>query len=146
MTGQDRREPKLGVEALFCDPAGTEGCWSASWRIRNLSQQRVEIVSVWLPHDNFASRRRVFNTPLRLPSMDSEVLEIHVACDELPGSVVENAFVILQLEMDGRTWRVFARHRIALDDAGVPHHKCQSVTVHPVGFTVQSGSEPPTQA
>ena len=34
LAGQDRRERKLGVDALSCHRAGAEGCRSASWRIR----------------------------------------------------------------------------------------------------------------
>ena len=135
-------EPNLQIEALSCRPAGQPGQWIASWRIQNLERQPAEILSVWLPHDKFTSERRNFDPPLHLPGMDTLALELLVACQEPPGSVVENAFAILQLLRMGRSWRVFARHLITVDGAGAPQHICQSVTVQPMGISAGSGPQP----
>ena len=131
--------PNLGIEALTCQATSEAGRWLASWRIRNLDTQVVEILSAWLPHDKFASDRRDFDPPLRLPANDSLGLEVPVACEEVPGSVVENAFLILQVLWRQGAWRVFARHQISVGGEGGLHHLCQSVTLHPIGLSGQSG-------
>jgi len=134
--------PNLRIEAVSCRSAGKLGQWIASWRIQNLEHQPAEVLSVWLPHDKFTSERRNFDPPLHLLGMETLALELPVACQEPPGSVVENAFVILQLLWMGRSWRVFARHVVTVDDAGAPQHLCQSVTVQPMGFSPRSGPQP----
>ena len=131
--------PNLGIEALACQATGEAGRWLASWRIQNLERQAVEILSTWLPHDKFASPRREFGPPLRLPGNDSLDLEVPVACEEAPGSVVENAFLILQVLWRRRSWRVLARQLVSVDSGGSLQHRCETVTVQPVGFSSQSG-------
>jgi hypothetical protein len=71
-------------------------------------------------------------------------LELPVACHELPGSVVENAYVILRVLWLGQPWRVFVRLRITVDNASIPQHLCESITVHPVGFAGPRGANPPS--
>ena len=141
MEDRDGR-PNLHIEAVSCRSAGQPGQWIASWRIQNLERQPAEILSVWLPHDKFTSERRNFDPPLHLSGMEALTLELPVTCQEPPGSVVENAFAILQLLRMGRSWRVFARHLVTVDDAGAPQHLCQSVTVQPMGSSARSGQQP----
>ena len=66
-------------------------------------------------------------------------LELPVACQELPGARVENAFVILHLVRMGQTWRAFARHLITVDSAGAPQPHCQAISVHPMGDAADRG-------
>ena len=134
--------PNLRIEAVSCRSAGQLGQWIASWRIQNLERQPTEVLTVWLPHDKFTSERRNFEPPLHLSGMETLALELPVACQEPPGSVVENAFAILQLLRMGRSWRVFARHLVTVDAAGAPQHHCQAVTVQPMGFSARSGPQP----
>ena len=127
--------PNLRIESLACQARGEAGWWLASWRIQNLDTQAVEILAAWLPHDKFASGRRGFEPPLRLPGNDSLDLELPVACEEVPGSVVENAFLILQVLWGRQPWRVFARQLVSVDSKGSLQHRCETVTVQPVGFS-----------
>ena len=133
--------PELRVEALDCCLSGTPGVWTASWRIENTGTHAVEIISAWLPHDKFAGGRRIFDAPLRLSSGESTYLELPVACHEPPGSVVENAFLILQQVWQDQTWRALARHVVVVDPSGVPRHQCQVVTTQPVGFSPPGGTK-----
>ncbi len=88
-----------------------------------------------MPHDKFFSERREFDPPLPLGALETIELELDVTCTGIPGDVVENTFVILSLLWQDRPWRVFARHLITVDGTGTPRHRCQSVTVHPVGIS-----------
>jgi len=57
------------------------------------------------------------------------VLERTVQCDDPPGTVVENTFLILRLE----DRRIFARLTIEVDAEGLPHQRCEAVTVQAIG-------------
>lgn len=110
----------LEVEAGPCKPAEPAGAWHATWRLR--SDAPLEIMEAWLPHDHFHSPRRRFEPAL---GIRDTVLEADVQCEDPPGSVIENAFLILRT----RAQRVFARLTIEVDDKGVPHQRCEAVTV-----------------
>ena len=131
--------PNLGIEALACQAAGEPGRWLVSWRIQNLDAHAVEISSAWLPHDKFTGPRRGFEPPLRLPGNDFLDLAVPVACEEAPGSVVENAFLILQVLWRRRLWRVFVRQLVSVNSRGSLQHRCETVTVQAVGFSSQPG-------
>ncbi len=77
---------------------------------------------MWHPHDHCYSPRRRFTPALGV--VDTE-LEAEVACQDPPGSVIENAFLILRT----RDQRVFARLTIEVDGDGVPHQRCEAITV-----------------
>jgi hypothetical protein len=100
------------------------------------------VLSTWLPHDQFSSHQKAIDPPLRLLPGESALLELPVTCHESPGSVVDNAFLILRLLWLEQPWRAFARHRVVLDDTGRPQHVCQVVSVQRVGFSARSGTGP----
>lgn len=131
--------PDLRIEADACRPTGTPGGWTASWRVQNRGAQPLELLAAWLPHDRFFGARRVFEPPMELLASERAGLELPVVCPEPLGSVVENAFVILELRCQQRLWRAFARHLITRDEAGGLQHLCQAITFQPVGFSAQSG-------
>ena len=85
------------MEALSCRAGGRSGQWTAFWRIQNSDGHPLEIKSVWLPHDRFYSGRHTFDPSLKLGPKEAADLQLLVECQEPAGSVVENAFVILQL-------------------------------------------------
>ncbi len=130
---QHRAGPQVQIEAVACRKTGFAGHWLVSWHIETPEEQTLEIQAAWLPHDKFHSDRQGFEPPLHLNKKESATLELLVACEEPPGAVVENAFVILQLVWLGQSWRAFARHHVAVDMGGVPQPGCEAVTVHPIG-------------
>lgn len=83
------------------------------------------MLEAWLPHDHFYRPRWRFNPPLMVEDM---VLEAEVSCEDPPGSVIENAFLILRTP----DRRVFARLTILVDGDGVPQQQCEAVTVQEV--------------
>jgi hypothetical protein len=132
--------PRLLIEPASCRAEAAPGQWLAAWRLHNLGQEPVVILSTWLPHDKFANPPLSLDPPVQLAPGGSTVLELPVACNELPGSVVENAFVILRLLWLGQLWRAFVRLRVTVDNSRTPQYSCESITVHPVGFSGQRGA------
>jgi len=137
---QNASSPGLLIEPASCRAGATHGQWLAVWRVHNLGQEPVVLLSTWLPHDKFANPLQGIDPPLRLAPGGSTLLELPVACNEPPGSVVENAFVILRLLWLEQPWRAFVRLRVTVDNARTPQYSCESVTVHPVGFSGQTGA------
>ena len=131
----DAPSPRLLVESLSTLRRSDAGLWLVSWRIQNREDSAVDVLSTWLPHDHFWSERRDFVTSLRLAPEGAVDLQVAVSCNDKPGTVVENAFLVLRLTHKEQMWRAFVRLRIAVDAAGVPQHTCEAVTVHEVGFS-----------
>ena len=132
----DHHGPELLIESASSCGADQPGWWLMSWRVQNVGQEPIEILSIWLPHDKFSSGQQVFDSPIRLMPNESRLLEVRVACLEAPGSVVDNAFVILRLRWMGQPWRALARQRVTIDAVGVPRHCCEVISAHPIGFSV----------
>ena len=137
---QNESSPRLLIEAAYCRAGAVQGQWLAVWRVHNRGREPVVILSTWLPHDKFANPQQDIDPPVRLAPGGSTLLELPVACNELPGSVVENAFVILRLLWLGQLWRAFVRLRVTVDNSRTPQYICESVTVHPAGFSDQRGA------
>lgn len=114
----------LEVSAGPCVRTDDAGLWRAAWQLR-ASGEPVQVIEAWLPHDHFYSPRRRFEPPL---TVDDTVLEAEVSCEDPPGSVIENAFLILRTP----DRRVFARLTILVDGEGVPRQQCEAVTVQEV--------------
>ena len=131
----DPHAPELLIESASSCGADKPGRWLMSWRVQNVGREPIEVLSIWLPHDKFASDQQVFDPPIRLTPNESRLLQVRVACLESPGSVIDNAFVILRLRWMGQPWRAFARQRVTIDAVGVPHHCCEVISAHPVGFS-----------
>src|SRR5262245_32057443 len=139
---RDHHSPRLLIEAASSCATTVQGQWLVAWRVQNLGQEPCTVLSTWLPHDKFASHQTTIDPPLRLLPGESTRLELPVTCHEPPGSVVDNAFLILRLLWLAQSWRAFARHRVVLDDTGTPQPVCQVVTIQRVGFSARSGPGP----
>lgn len=106
-----------------------------TWRLQNRGQQPVELLAAWLPHSRFRNEEQAFTPSITLAPGASTQLELPVRCSEPPGTVVENAFLLLRVLWYGQPWRVFARHRVVFDSTGTPQPLAEVVTAHPVGFS-----------
>src|SRR5689334_15308978 len=88
----------------------SENRWHVQWRIGNPDANSAEIVSAWLPHGGFRSAEWQLQPPLVVPAGGDAVLHSYVACSDQPGTVVENAFLILRLTDQ----RLFFRLRVTI--------------------------------
>ena len=82
--------------------------------------------SAWVPHGRFRGEGRLNFAPARALPLS---LEMTVHAEEAPGTVVENAFLILRLS----GWRVFVRMRVEFDPSGVPRPIPELVTLQSAG-------------
>lgn len=127
--------PNIAVEAIHCTSDVNRGYWSCSWRIQSLSGRSMKLVSVRLPHGQFRSEEREFNPSLELRPGASARVEISVLCDGEPGTVIENAFLILLCEWQAERWRIFARLRVTVNQQGEPAPATELITTQKVGFS-----------
>jgi hypothetical protein len=126
--------PQIDVRAVAVRPGAEVGSWDIVWAVRNLGTDPVAVRQAWLPHGRFRSPRRDYEPPLRIERGADTHLAFAVACNEEPGAVVENAFVILSVDWRGGAWRILARIRTAIDDRRAPRPVTETISVQPVGF------------
>jgi len=126
--------PMVDVEATGCRPGAVPDEWLATWRVANIGPRPLVLQAAWLPHGRFRGERRDLVPPPRLLPGESTELELPVRCREAPGTVVENAFVILSALWGDEPWRILARLEVAFDGAGAPRNACVLITTQPIGF------------
>ncbi len=85
-----------------------------------------------LPHGRFRSGEKQLEAIL-LPRNNAQ-LEFQVRCDELPGTIVENAFLILQVLWPEEPWRILARLRVIIGENGAPETITELITTQRAGF------------
>ena len=123
-----RVEPRIRIEVVGCHPAdGQPGRWQVAWLVHNDEPMALEIHNAWIPHGQFRGDGRL---PLgvTVDTGGSARVELPVALAEAAGTVVHNAFLILQVSGGGRAWRVFARMRVEFDAQASPRPIVEVVT------------------
>ena len=105
--------------------------WLVTWRIHSRATFPLTVVEAWHPHARLRSSR--LRRSLRVPARGSASLELPARIDSKPGDVVENVFVIFRAQRGGERWRILARSKLHMDDAGAPHLTVERVDVHPGG-------------
>lgn len=128
-------EPRVLVAQAALNRGPEPGQWLVAWRIQNLGQKPLQILAGRLPHSRFRSEERELSPIPKLLPKESVRLEFPVACSEPPGTIVENAFLILRVLWLEEPWRVFACLRVTFDDQGRPQTIPELVTTQPVGFS-----------
>jgi hypothetical protein len=126
--------PRVAVEPLPPEPTAGPGHWQAAWRVTNLSDRVLEILAAWCPHGRFRAPAWELSPAPRLNSGESVTIATVVACDESPGTVVENAFVILRTRWGDEPWRILARLEILVDERQTPRNTVALLTTQPIGF------------
>jgi hypothetical protein len=101
--------------------------WAATWVVHNAATQPLDLEAAWIPHGRFRGDGRL---PLsgQVGPGDAHELEFLVTADEAPGTVVDNAFLILRVRVQRAAWRVFIRMRIEFDAMSVPTPVVEAVT------------------
>lgn len=128
-------EPRIAVEPASRWAGSASDEWIFRWEVTNLGSEPLEIWGAWLPHGRFRGDRRELDPRAVLPARRSARLELPVRCAEPPGTVVENAFLILNVGWRREPWRIFVRLRITFDGEGVPADTVELITVQRVGFS-----------
>ncbi len=128
-------EPQVLIEQEGVSRGLSVGHWLVAWNIRNLSREPLQIRAGRLPHGKFRGDEKKFRPIPRLSLGESAKIEFMVTCTESPGAVIENAFLILSVLWREAPWWVFARLRVAFDDACRPRAVTESVTTQRAGFS-----------
>ena len=105
-----------------------------AWRVENRGDRTLMLLSAWLPHGRFRAAERALEPPPCLAPGESTQLAVVVAFDEAPGTVVENAFVIMRVRWGDEPWRILVRLLITADASGAPTNSIALITKQPVGF------------
>jgi hypothetical protein len=125
--------PKIEVEQVERGTSGER--WLFKWRVRNVTATPMNLLSVRVPHGKFKAEERKFGPALKLAAQDHFILDLAVACEEPPNTIVENAFLILLVSWQENQWRLFVRLRIMVNEQGQPRTTTESITVQQVGFS-----------
>jgi hypothetical protein len=90
--------------------------WLVTWRLLNSGGSAVSLASAWIPHGRFRGAFGRVPLALQIAPGASHPLALQVRASEPAGTVVENAFLILQTDR----WRIFTRMRIEFSPDPLP--------------------------
>ncbi len=137
-------EPRVILEPLGQpQQAGPPEAWTVRWRLTNQTDAALRVLEIWFPHTRyFAARQRFDAPPFDLPAGASAETASKMTCGEPPGSVIENAFMILQAAWGGERWRLLARLTVTVAQNGVPIAAVQAITAQRAGFSPRSPNTP----
>ncbi len=123
------------VEQLSRLRAAGTGKWLVAWRIHNLGEGTLKLLSGRLPHSLFRCDERKLEAVPALRPNESARLEFPVQCQEAPGTIVENAFLILSVLWREEPWRILVRLRVSVSREGAPETTTELITTQRVGFS-----------
>ena len=131
----ENEAPKIEVEQVERGTSERLGRWLFQWRVRNMTEAPMSLLSVRVPHGRFKGEEREFGPAAKVAAQDHFILDLVVACQEPPNTIIENAFLILLLNWQENQWRFFVRLQITIDQQGRPATTTESITVQQVGFS-----------
>lgn len=124
-------EPRVSIAPIGAAKRDGEG-WRTTWRIANAEPDAVRVMGAIAPHSQFRGEATLDR---EIRPKGSTQLSLVVQTSGATGSEVENAFVIVLVQRGDERWRVLARLRVPLDDAGMPRPRIETVTLQRVGFS-----------
>lgn len=131
--------PAITLRQIGVRRAGPLGSWRIRWEVENRAPRAVEVKAARLPHGAFKSPKMRFEPALELAPGRRCEFELQVFCRGSHGAVTENAFVILEAQYLGESWRIFTRLRVVLDSQAVPQSATESITTQKAGFSGVNG-------
>ena len=134
MQERTARVPDLAVEQQAVRAGSTPDHWFVTWRVTNLGEDPISIHTSRLPHGRFRGLATNHRPAVKLPPAASVTIELPVTCDRLGGPEVENAFLILSVQLRRKRWLILARLRVTLAPDGPPYAKAELISAQPVGF------------
>jgi hypothetical protein len=108
-----------------------------TWLIHNEAASALLIEDAWVPHGRFRGEGHV-PVNLLLGPGESTTLDLTVSAAEAPGTIVENAFLILRVSSPAGGepgCRLFARMRVEFPGDGAARPVVETVTTQ----SLQSG-------
>ena len=135
MQTQSEIELRVSVNQVSCRPDPDSDRWLVAWDMQNLGRYPLQLLAARLPHGRFRSKEQELTVLPQLQPGERARLVFPVACSEQPGTVVENAFLIVRVLWQEKPWRIFTRLRVVFDDHGGPRTTIEMVTLQLVGFS-----------
>ena len=127
--------PAIGLRQRGVRRENVTHRWRIGWTVENHGEEPLELASARLPHGQFKSDEQRFVPALTLAGGTAKEFETFVRCEEPPGLVTENAFVIFEAIWHSALWRIFVRVRVEVNGDGEPSTAVQSITTQRVGFS-----------
>ncbi len=125
-------EPRIELEQVSARRNGE--LWTIAWSVKNSGSKPLRVLAARLPHGQFKSEENRFEPPLDLKPGEQRRIQTLVRCEERPGPVTDNAFVIFYVRLN-EPWRLFARISLTVGPEGKPRTKTESITAQQVGFS-----------
>ena len=107
--------PRVRIEPFSTE--GTSGDWTVRWKLINEGDRPIRLLSAQHPHSQFRTPDTSLDRDVA-PREETDIV-LPVRFTELPGVIVENAFLILLFREIG-TWRLLARVRVTAGARGEP--------------------------
>ncbi len=105
----------------------------------NVAAGPIGLLTVRLPHGQFKSEELKFEPAAELAPGEERDFAVLVRCDEAPGLVTENAFLIFYAVWLNQPWRIFVRIRVMVNSEREPEAAVELITTQQVGYSgVQS--------
>lgn len=123
--------PRIVIKPLGSAKPEGDG-WRTTWRIVNAEADPVRVISAVAPHAHFRGETALDR---EIRGKGSTQFPLVVQVGGVAGSEIENAFVIVLVQHGDERWRVLARLRVPLEEAGRPRPRVEVVTVQRVGFS-----------
>jgi hypothetical protein len=131
----DEGAPRITVEQSGLARLDEPGRWHITWQIHNLEREGITLRAARLPHGKFKSEERIFEKGLAVPGGANATVEFSVNCQGAPGDVVDNAFLLIEIDWLQDAWRVFVRFQVVFDEAAEPVTQTELITAQRVGFS-----------
>ena len=125
--------PEIELEQISAER--NRDTWNIAWSVKNTGRHPLRILAVRLPHGQFKSEENRFDPGIDLKPGQATRFETLVRCDEPPGDVTENAFVIFHVIRRGEARRIFTRIRVVVSPDGRPLTTTELITTQKVGFS-----------
>jgi hypothetical protein len=126
--------PRVAAIEPLAVTRAAPGAWKVRWRITN-EGEALHLTRIAAPHGKFRSPDHAID--VSLPTGGSFEPQLEIASAEPPGEEIENTFLIVTAEAEGKTWRILARMRVRVSTDGVPHPVTERIDVQEVGFSGQ---------
>jgi hypothetical protein len=132
---ESTEEPKILLRQVSLARDTLNQLWRVGWEVENRGDELLRILSARLPHGQFKCDERRFVPGFEVAAGEGREFQTLVHCEEPPGLVTENAFVIFQCQWRGEAWRIFVRIRVTVDASGEPSTGTELITAQQIGFS-----------
>jgi hypothetical protein len=131
-------EPRVRVEVVDVQAVtdNEAGRWRVTWLVTNPGPAPLTVESAWVPHGRFRGDGRI---ALGYLISEAEACRITatVSAHEVPGTALENAFLIVRAQAGGDRWQIFTRMTVQFDADAVPRPRIEAITLQAISGSVE---------